>query len=168
MTDEIVPLIEIHDPALDGEAIARRVCQRVAQRQAEGAYGPDPAALGIETLRPDRGASATNVVVGFPGLHEALAELIASGDLAESRFTSNMPLLGSFVVVVRRFWNWMSTKWYVRPILSQQSGVNARAARLISELAQWHELDTRRLGELEARVAELEARLARFESETVA
>lgn len=167
MTDEIVPLIEIHDPALDGEAIARQVCRRVAQRQAEGAYGPDPAALGIETLRPSQGASATDTVVSFPSLHEALAELIASGDLVEPRFTSNVPLLGSFVVVVRRFWNWMSTKWYVRPILSQQSGVNARAARLISELVQWHELDTQRLGELEARVEELEARLASLGSETV-
>jgi hypothetical protein len=62
--------------------------------------------------------------------------------------------------MVRRFWNWMSTKWYLRPILQQQSEVNARTAAIISDLVQWHELDAERLRLLEARVLELEAHLA--------
>jgi hypothetical protein len=55
----------------------------------------------------------------------------------------------------------MSTKWYVRPILQQQSDVNSRAAGIISDLVQWHELDADRLRQLEVRVAELEDHLAR-------
>ncbi len=165
MTDETVSVIEIRDPALDGEAIALQVCRGVSQRQTEGAYGPDPSALGPGSLRPGRVVSVTDATTGFPGLHEALAELIARGTLHEPAFVSDAPLVGPLIVAVRRFWNWMSTKWYVRPILSQQSDVNARAIRLISELAQWHELDARRLGQLEARVAELEAHLASLEAE---
>ena len=158
-------VIEIDDPAVDSERIVQEVHQRVARRQAEGAYGADPATLGPETLRPERHDSSADAVhAGFPGLHQALAELLAGAHLREPVFSSDVPLIGPLIVAVRRFWNWMSTKWYVRPILAQQSEVNARAAGVISDLAQWHEMDANRLPLLEARVAELEARLARLEA----
>jgi hypothetical protein len=165
MTEPSTPLFEIRDPALDGEAIIRQVEQRVAQRQLDGAYGSDVTALGPASLRsgqPERAADA--ISTDFPGLRESLAELIARGYLHEPGFTSRTPIAGSLIVAVRRLWNWMSTKWYVRPILWQQSDVNVRSARLISDLAQWHELDARRIGQLEVRLAELEARFARLEA----
>jgi hypothetical protein len=152
--------IEIHDPKLDAAALARRVTEGVAQRRAEGAYSPDVATIGPESLRPgwhtlsDESASAE-----FPGLAESLAELIARGPLHEPDFASQAPVVGPLIVAVRRLWNWMSTKWYVRPILGQQSDVNVRTARLLSDLAQWQAMEGQRLRELEARLAELEARL---------
>lgn len=159
MTDHVSP-IKIRDSTLDGIAIAGQVQQQVAQRRAKGLYGPDPANLGPETLRPDRYESAEDLeMADFPGLRESLADLIAEAHLREPDFDSAVPFLGRLVVAVRRLWNWMSTKWYVLPILQQQSEVNARTARVISDLAQWHELDARRLQRLEARIAELEDRL---------
>lgn len=161
MTNNACPIIEIRDPALDGEAIAQQVRQRVAQRQAQGAYGADPTSLGPETLRPERYEIAIeSTAPGFPSLHRSLVELLAEGHLREPSFSSGAPLIGPAIVLVRRFWNWMSTKWYARPILQQQSDVNARVAALLSDLVQWHELDADRLRQLEARVAELEGRLA--------
>jgi hypothetical protein len=47
------------------------------------------------------------------------------GQLLEPRFVSTTPVVGTALVSVRRFWNWMSTKWYLRPILRQQSEFNA-------------------------------------------
>lgn len=162
MTDRPDPIIEIRDPALDGQAIVEQVREQVAQRRAQGAYGPDPATLGPELLRPER-YDTTEVAEspGFPSLLGALVELIATGHLREPSFSSNAPVVGPIIVTIRRFWNWMSTKWYVGPILEQQSDVNSRAASLISDLVQWHELDADRLRQLEARVAELEQRLDR-------
>jgi hypothetical protein len=159
-------VIEIRDPALNREGIVQEVHRRIARRQAEGSYDIDPETLGPETLRPDRyHFPADGMDPGFPGLHPALAELLAEGRLREPHFTSTAPLIGPLIVAVRRFWNWMSTKWYVRPILAQQSEVNMRTAGVVSDLAQWHELGTNRLHLLEARMAELEARLARVEAE---
>jgi hypothetical protein len=161
MTDITSASIEIRDPELDGQAIAQRVHRQVAQRQAAGAYGADPATLGPEELRPERYDTVERMdSAGFPSLHGTLVELIAEGHLREPTFSSNAPLVGPLIVMIRRFWNWMSTKWYVRPILRQQSEVNAQAASIISDLVQWHELDAERLRQLEVRVAELEARLA--------
>jgi hypothetical protein len=168
MNDKMQPIIEIRDPMLDGETIAQRVRQRVAQRRAESANNLDPTAVGPESLRPACRASAEDTVaamVDFPGIRESLAELIAGAHLYEPDFASRVPAFAPLIIAVRRMWNWMSTKWYVRPVLRQQSNVNARTARIISDLAQWHELDARRLWQLETRVAELEARLARAESE---
>ena len=158
--DESSPGIEIRDPALDGDSLIRRVAHQVAQRRAEGRYDPDLTTRGPASLQPDRPAPAEPpVTTDFPGLSESLAELIGRSRLHEPGFASNVPLVGPLIAAVRRAWNWMSTKWYVLPILGQQSDVNIRTVRLISDLAQWHELDARRLRQLEARVADLEARL---------
>jgi hypothetical protein len=45
--------------------------------------------------------------------------------LREPAFTSGAPVIGPLIVRARRAWNWMSTKWYVRPVLDQQSQFNA-------------------------------------------
>ena len=158
------PILEIRDPAIDEKAIRQRVIDGVARRRAAGRYDADLVARGPSSLRPDRFIlNEQPITADFPGLHESLADLIAGSLLHEPDFSSNAPFIGPLIVAVRRAWNWMSTKWYVRPILWQQSDVNARTARVISDLAQWHELDARRLSQLEARVAALEARLARLE-----
>lgn len=161
MIDTTDPVIEIRDPALDEKAIIRQMREQVAERKARRVYGADPASLGPEDLRPGHyDAQVDAAPVGFPSLHGSLVELIAEGHLREPAFSSNAPLVGPIIVMVRRCWNWMSTKWYLRPILLQQSGVNSQAASIISDLVQWHELDAGRLRQLEARIAELEDLLA--------
>jgi hypothetical protein len=165
MVENNSPVIEIHDPALDGQAIAQSVRERAIQRRAQDAQSVDWAALVPELLQPDIATSDSDAQADFPGLRESLAELIGRSHLNEPDFRSATPVLGPVIVAVRRAWNWMSTKWYVRPIMAQQSDVNARTAHTVSDLAQWHEMDARRLSQLEKRLAELETRLARMEAE---
>jgi len=163
MTENGSPVIEIRDPALDGPAIARSVQEQAIRRGAQGAQSVDWAALIPEPLQPGIAASDSDAATDFPGLRESLAELIGRSKLDEPDFQSAVPLFGPLIVAMRRVWNWMSTKWYVRPMMAQQSDLNARSARAISDLAQWHELDARRLDQLETRLADLEARLAQIE-----
>lgn len=154
------PTLEIRDPEIDAQALLRRVTEGIAQRRAAGAYDLDVVAAGPGSLRPGRQTPAgRSTAAEFPGLNESLAELIARGHLYEPGFHSQTPVMGQLIVAVRRLWNWMSTKWYVRPILAQQSDVNLRTARLLCDLAQWQQMESQRLPELEAKVAELEARL---------
>ena len=163
MAENGSPVIEIRDPALDGPAIARSVREQAAWRGVQDAEFVDRAALAPKPLHPDIATPGSEATVDFPGLRESLAELIGRSKLDEPSFQSAVPILGPIIVAVRRAWNWMSTKWYVRPIMAQQSDINTRSARAVSDLAQWHELDARRLEHLETRLAELEARLARME-----
>ena len=152
--------IQIHDPELDADSLLLRVADGVARRRAAGAYGGSVAEAGPESLYPGRNVPVDQPApAGYPGLTELLAELFAAGRLREPDFASRTPVVGGLLVAVRRAWNWMSTKWYVRPILSQQSDVNARAARLLSDLARWQQTQAGHMLELEARVAELESRL---------
>jgi hypothetical protein len=161
-------VVEIRDPELDGDALAREMVEAVAQRRAEGAYDLDLASRGPKALRPREGQEPAEGGVithypGFPGLQEAVAELIVRGELHEPDFASDTPLIGPAIVAIRRLWNWMSTKWYVRPILREQSQANVRTAWVISDLMMWHELDADRIRQLELQVHELGARLAELE-----
>ncbi len=52
----------------------------------------------------------------------------------EQPFTSSLPVLGPVIVTMRRAWNWMSTKWYVRPILDQQIAFNLTVVQIITEM----------------------------------
>jgi hypothetical protein len=155
VADREPPVIEIRDPAVDGEAIARQVRERAVGRT----YGPDPADAGPERLRESHLEPRPVQGVNRVALRAGVAKFLAGGELREPDFVSQAPVIGPVIVAVRRFWNWMSTKWYLRPIIRQQTAVNLQAGYLISELVQWRELDAQRLGELEARVAELEQRL---------
>jgi len=94
----------------------------------------------------------------------AALDLAAHGALHEPQFTSSVPLLGPLIVLLRRAWNWMSTRWYVLPLIWQQTAVNQKTSAVVGELVQWQEINMQHLAELEARVQELEARLARYES----
>jgi hypothetical protein len=63
-----------------------------------------------------------------------LAELSARWVVREVPFTSRVPVLGPLIVTVRNLWNWMSTKWYVQPILQQLVGFNALVVRAFNEM----------------------------------
>ncbi|MDP2661767.1 MAG: hypothetical protein Q8R28_13650 [Dehalococcoidia bacterium] len=52
----------------------------------------------------------------------------------EQPFTSSAPVVGPIIVSVRRAWNWMSAKWYVRPILEQQTAFNSAVVQIITEM----------------------------------
>lgn len=156
-------IIEIRDPALEPEKILHQVQARIEHRMTQGGYGPNPAQLGPASLRSPLDTSAETPLSEFPGLDEALVTLAAKTTLSETRFTSSVPVIGPLIVIVRGWWNWMSTKWYVLPILQQQSHVNARVSLILDSLAQWQVLNASAVAHLQARVTDLEARLEKLE-----
>ena len=159
------PLL-IRDPALDQAAISNRVREAIRRRQAAGGYGPDVATLGPEALRPtptgDEAVEDAHVFLLH--LQTALDELAARSNLQEPEFHSRVPLVGFLIVGVRRLWNWMSTKWYVRGWMAQQADFNRYAVDVIRDLLRIQEITERRVHDLER---ELE-RLPREKDEDVA
>ena len=126
----------------------------------------------------------TNALVG---------ELEALWEVRESPFTSQVPILGRWIAAFRNLWNSVATKWYVRPLLSQQVKFNGTVVRALLQLhlqdealhaqdealyardeaLQTHYWDddallawlAERCGMLAGRVVELEIRLARVEDQ---
>jgi hypothetical protein len=56
---------------------------------------------------------------------QLLAALQEDQLLREHVFSSQVPLFGPLIAAVRTVWNSVATKWYVRPVLHQQSVFNA-------------------------------------------
>jgi hypothetical protein len=120
-----------------------------------------------------------------------LSRLRARQRIIEPGFSSALPAVGPVLVRLRRAWNWMSTKWYVRPIVQQQNAFNETIADAIFDLhglhatardqlaAVEHKLETwegaaveaerasvgltRDLARLEVRLQRIEARLESIE-----
>jgi hypothetical protein len=98
-------------------------------------------------------------------LNRALIELPANTSLREPQFRSDVSVLGPLIVRIRQFWNWMSTKWYVRPLIWQQSNINMRLASVMGEIELWQQLHAAHVSQLQQRVDYLEARLAKQQAE---
>lgn len=98
-----------------------------------------------------------------PASHPELDPLRARAVLREHRFESAAPVVGPLIAWLRERWNSIATKWYVRPLIQQQTEFNLLVAerlanqetRLVEQAAH---LD--RLGHLaeahEARLVALE------------
>ncbi len=152
-------VIEIHDPEVDMAQVRHQLAARLQQQSAAGGYGPPVQELGPAALRrsprsPARRTAAT------AQLDQLLIRLNTTGQLHAPAFQSGAPVIGRVIVAIRRAWNWMSTKWYVQPIMTQQTEHNQLVTLSLSELAQWQELYEQRLAEVQQRLVELEQRLA--------
>ena len=164
-TLESVTGIEICDPTIDEKSVLKQLEWKVKQRWAQGAYDSNVMTLGPASLHPDHFFSDSPDIErpSFQRSLEKWRELRHNIHLREPNFHSNVPVAARLIVAVRRFWHWMSTKWYIRPILYQQSVVNMHVAQFVMELLRLHEFDTLRIGQLEARQTELETRISRLE-----
>ena len=106
-------------------------------------------------------------------LTDALIEMESLWEVCERPFISHVPVLGRWIVAFRNLWNSAATKWYVRPLLSQQVQFNGAVVRALLQLhtqtrGYWDDdallaLLAERCGMLAARVVELEGRLAQLE-----
>lgn len=151
---ELEQIIEIRDPEIDVERVMDRIRENVARRRAEGAYQEDLDAIasGVfaevvpETVDDDRAGGV---------LALTLSELESHWMIREQPFASGVPVLGHVIVAIRNLWNWMSTKWYVQPLLQQQVGFNALAVRAFRELSVDNQLLSERVQRLEEQVQEL-------------
>lgn len=151
--------IRIKDPALDQKEITQKLNDAVSQMPPL----PDLARSGPVRLHRRSTATAVAPHQNLPEFSHALIELIDTATLQETEFKSNAPVIGSLIVKFRQLWNWMSTRWYVLPLIHQQTDVNMQAALLFLEITQIQEESARRIIQLEAHIKLLEEKLAQAE-----
>jgi len=123
-------------------------------------------------------ARGSEAVIDQHGLTNALTdELEALWEVREHPFSSPVPIIGPWIVAFRNLWNSVATRWYVRPLLSQQVQFNGALVRALTKFdAQYQNLNAHywdndallallaeRCGMLTARITELESRLAQLE-----
>ena len=77
-----------------------------------------------------------------------LHHLKSQATLHEHHFHSALPVIGPLIAWFRERWNRVATKWYIRPLIQQQSEFNQQVADLLSEQSQV-------VQQLEAQVARL-------------
>jgi hypothetical protein len=76
-------------------------------------------------------------------------------------FSSTAPMVGPAVARLRAAWNWMSTRWYLAPILEQQNAFNAEVVETLERIEH-------RLAALERRVDLQAGWLAEIDRDLVA
>lgn len=109
----------------------------------------------------------------LPGTEPAAAEGPPADPLAERAllrehvFRSRLPLVGGLVAALRRLWNDMSTTWYVRPLVEQQSAFNSAVVQRLAELEERLAETDRELALVLREVAALREVVARVERRCV-
>jgi hypothetical protein len=146
MKHDPVDIIKIRDAAIDTAPIFATIQQNMAQR---------PPANLPAFPQFDRVESKTAVNATAPNLNPLLVELMGMPPLREVKFSSTAPVVGSILVAVRRAWNWMSTKWYVLPIIQQQAAINQQLVTLLNEMVAWQEIQADMITQLNTRIEAL-------------
>jgi GT2 family glycosyltransferase len=90
---------------------------------------------------------------------ETLGELNQRWAIQEHQFRSDVPILGPLIAAFRRRWNSVSTRWYVQPIIRQQSEFNARIVRMLGYFTQDMRRAANRLDRQGERLSQQENRL---------
>jgi hypothetical protein len=159
-------IIEIRDPAVDVESLMATVRANVARRRAEGAYSEDLDSIAAEVFGEALAMqSSPSAIAGGTGdLVATVAELNQRWMVREVPFSSNVPLIGPVIVAVRKAWNWMSAKWYVRPILHQLVGFNALVVAAFNESAAAQKDLAEELNRQQAEMALLRQEIERLQA----
>jgi len=82
-------------------------------------------------------------------------ELKRRSVLRESPFYSAQPVFGPLIARFRQAWNSISTKWYVRPLIQQQSEFNQLIAQHLWQMSEQLNVLAARLDEAEMRLKEM-------------
>jgi len=72
--------------------------------------------------------------------------------------------MGPVIVAVRNAWNWMSAKWYVRPIVQQLVGFNALVVRAFTESIAAQQETTVELHQLQIEIGLLREEIERLQA----
>jgi hypothetical protein len=143
-SDDVADVIEIRDSEVDVDALMAQVRANVAKRKAEGAYQEDLDAIAQQVFTEVISADPLTLQPTGSGLAQTIQELHQRWPIQEPPFVSHAPVVGQAIVAVRNFWNWMSTKWYVRAILQQLVGFNGLVIRGFQDVrAEQQQLDSR-------------------------
>ena len=112
---------------------------------------------GVEALRAHLQSSDS--------MQKRLQELEVRAWVRERPFESHAPVIGALIVRLRYLWNWMSTKWYVLPLLQQQNDFNVAAAQLLRETWELNRTLLSSVAELQRRLDALESDAGRQRSQ---
>lgn len=129
-----------------------------------------PAPLKCQAAGDGRRTVDLTAAIGFDGGGSAPVELSALRNRAralskapafrEFDFPSSIPLAGPVISAIRRSWNGISTRWFVRHAMLQQAHVNVELANLLDDTFRLLSDQGRRMlaiqEELDDVVAELE------------
>jgi len=132
----------------------------------------------LRTLKDSVAASLARRKEETGMLDDRLLALNTRSQIVEPSFSSSVPLVGPIIVRFRELWNWVSTKWYVRPVIQQQSEFNMLIVDSLRELSltmraleataidsdRTHVRLNRDFALLELRMRRLEARLAELQN----
>lgn len=66
-------------------------------------------------------------------LRDRVTDLESKMLLKEQPFVSHAPVIGPLIIRVRYLWNWMSTKWYLLPLIEQQNRYNMAVTQTMRE-----------------------------------
>ena len=145
-------IIKINDPALNKSYI-----QELLQDQMANMPNIlDLTQTGPKKLRYTQQELSDRATNNVPDFSYAFIEMINNATIQEPEFSSDTPLVGHLIVKFRQVWNWMSTRWYILPIIGQQSDVNMQMALMLMDMAQLQTLNTRHITKLEAKINGLE------------
>ena len=132
-------------PALD-EGEARRLADQLAALE-EQAYrrtqillqnGDAPTPQTGEVAPPDAAQAepgTPEAVSASEPVQAILQQMAADGRLREYEFVSHAPLIGPLIARFRRMWLSVAARWYVLPVLRQQSRFNAQVVDILQRLA---------------------------------
>jgi len=98
-------------------------------------------------------------------LRGRIADLEGKMLIKESAFVSHAPVVSGLIVRFRSVWNWMSTKWYVLPLITQQNEYNMAVTQTLREVITSMESLAHLVQDMQMRVAELEAATSSSETE---
>src|SRR5438128_11447223 len=118
------------------------MCAILDNRVDTPPYFDLPVAERMKLLRDDILSRPHDGSAAYPQSQQVLLEQIDRlvSDLANARalaiiqeqpFSSQVPVFGKAIVLARNAWNWMSTKWWVRPIVVQQNNFNLELVNLL-------------------------------------
>ncbi|MBI3957702.1 MAG: glycosyltransferase [Chloroflexi bacterium] len=92
------------------------------QKEASGAATP----VGIAQVQKE----------ALTQIREALQRIAQTHVLHEHKFVSLVPIVGPLIAAFRSLWLSVATRWYVLPVLRQQSRVNAEVLTLLTQTIQ--------------------------------
>jgi hypothetical protein len=155
------PPLDIRDPAVDIDHVMAQVREAVARRRAASGQPTDLDQVGREVFAAEGARPAADITRALldtppPRASRVVAtiptwrDLNAQWMIREQPFVSHAPVVGPLIVRVRNGWNWMSTKWYVRPLVQQISAFNLSVVRAFQDVDQHQQQVADRLRQLEA------------------
>jgi chromosome segregation ATPase len=103
-----------------------------------------------------------------PPFDPRLAQLRTLAVLQEHQFRSEVPLVGPLIAGFRALWNSVATRWYVRPLMQQQSEFNQQIVALLTAQVTAADAAEAERAQGLARVASCEVQLGQHEARLAA